>query len=321
MKNRQMNFVKYQIKKIGSTLFFYLGGLLLVKKLLKKEATLIVFNYHNFSKYNNYKYKRGNILETGFERNFEKQLLFFKKHFNLCYPNEFFLNPSSEKPSLLLTFDDGYKDNYDIAFPLLRKHEFCAIFFVSTKPIIENDFLFHDKLRFLICFGILNENFEDLLSRLNRGENGINENDLKMVENLFIKHRPNCRLMMSPQELKEISENGLILGNHTHAHANLKFLQKENQQLELKMSNLILKEISNKEVNAIAYPNGLYNNETLKLIKKMDNGCIRFGFTTNLGTNKQTTHLHQLNRIGVNVSDSIQIIMLKIFMSLLKINN
>ena len=34
-----------------------------------------------------------------------------------------------------LTFDDGYEDNYTVAFPLLRRYEFVATFFVVTSTV------------------------------------------------------------------------------------------------------------------------------------------------------------------------------------------
>ncbi|HEY4516838.1 MAG TPA: polysaccharide deacetylase family protein [Candidatus Paceibacterota bacterium] len=41
--------------------------------------------------------------------------------------------------SIVLTFDDGYRDNYDIAFPLLKKYEFPATIFVTTDMVGECD--------------------------------------------------------------------------------------------------------------------------------------------------------------------------------------
>lgn len=44
--------------------------------------------------------------------------------------------PLPEKP-IILTFDDGYRDNYDRAFPLLQKYGFSATFFLITNFIDE----------------------------------------------------------------------------------------------------------------------------------------------------------------------------------------
>ena len=43
-----------------------------------------------------------------------------------------------EKP-ILLTFDDGYKDAFTVAFPLLKKYGFTGVFFIFTKPINEEN--------------------------------------------------------------------------------------------------------------------------------------------------------------------------------------
>ncbi len=39
-----------------------------------------------------------------------------------------------EKP-IILTFDDGYRDNYENAFPILQEYGFSGTFFVVTQPI------------------------------------------------------------------------------------------------------------------------------------------------------------------------------------------
>jgi peptidoglycan/xylan/chitin deacetylase (PgdA/CDA1 family) len=42
--------------------------------------------------------------------------------------------PLPEKP-IVLTFDDGYKDAFTVAFPLLKKYGFTGTFFIFTEPI------------------------------------------------------------------------------------------------------------------------------------------------------------------------------------------
>jgi len=45
--------------------------------------------------------------------------------------------PLPEKP-IIITLDDGYRDNYENAFPLLQKYNFTATFFILTEPIDYN---------------------------------------------------------------------------------------------------------------------------------------------------------------------------------------
>jgi len=42
--------------------------------------------------------------------------------------------PLPEKP-IVLTFDDGYKDAFTVAFPLLKKYGFTGTFFIFTQPL------------------------------------------------------------------------------------------------------------------------------------------------------------------------------------------
>ncbi len=70
---------------------------------------------------------------------FEEQLVFFKRHFapagpddlDACIDGRF----SGDRPGLLLTFDDGYRSNYDVAAPILERHGFRGFFFVPAGHI------------------------------------------------------------------------------------------------------------------------------------------------------------------------------------------
>lgn len=56
------------------------------------------------------------------------QPITFKELLKLNYRNRF----NSGKKYIILTFDDGYEDNYKIAFPILKKYQFnCIIYLVS----------------------------------------------------------------------------------------------------------------------------------------------------------------------------------------------
>jgi peptidoglycan/xylan/chitin deacetylase (PgdA/CDA1 family) len=37
------------------------------------------------------------------------------------------------RPAVLVTFDDGYRDNFEIAFPILRRHGATTVFFLTTS--------------------------------------------------------------------------------------------------------------------------------------------------------------------------------------------
>ncbi|MFQ5342508.1 MAG: polysaccharide deacetylase family protein, partial [Anaerolineae bacterium] len=74
--------------------------------------------------------------------NFEAHLQYLKDNgYHSISLHQLLLNltrgePLPERP-IILTFDDGYRDNYENAFPLLQKYGFTATFFLITNFIDE----------------------------------------------------------------------------------------------------------------------------------------------------------------------------------------
>lgn len=96
---------------------------------LKLQPNIIVF--HNFHDKRSVKLQ-GSI--SSFK--FEKTIIKLKKNFNLLNADTFcskLLNGNLSKKDISLSFDDGLKSQYDIAIPILNKHNIKAFFFVFTS--------------------------------------------------------------------------------------------------------------------------------------------------------------------------------------------
>lgn len=301
----------YFVKETLGAVLLIFGGIYFLKYFLKREEFLIVFNYHNFSKYNNYKIKRGNQLETGFNRNFEKQIKWLEAHFNFLSSENFFHGKPSKGINIMLTFDDGYKDNFDIAYPIIKKNKVPTAFFIVTSIPNANSWLWHDKLRFLVNEGKLNSAKSELILKdLNRGKE-IDRNTIDMVNRMMGGYHKE-RHMMSWEEIITLGNNDFIIGSHTHTHTPLQFLTSIEKDNELTESLEMISSHINRKVTHFAYPNGLYDDESTK---KMVKYGIKYAYTTKNGLNKKTDSPLHIKRIGINVSDSRGVVLLKIFIN------
>ena len=89
---------------------------------------------------------------------FEQQLQFFINNFSVVTMEDIinYVRTSGighklpEKP-ILLTFDDGYIDNYTVALPLLKKYGIQGSFFIPGKTFTENVLLDVNKIHFILA--------------------------------------------------------------------------------------------------------------------------------------------------------------------------
>ncbi|OIN94803.1 hypothetical protein AUJ38_01625 [bacterium CG1_02_42_9] len=64
--------------------------------------------------------------------------------------------------SVVLTFDDGYRDFYEFAFPLLKKYQLKATVFIISDFIDRNDYLTSDQIKDMIDSALIEIGFHTL---------------------------------------------------------------------------------------------------------------------------------------------------------------
>jgi peptidoglycan/xylan/chitin deacetylase (PgdA/CDA1 family) len=174
-----------------------------------------------------------------------------------------------------VTFDDGYRDNLDVAAPVLQRHGVPATLFVATD-FIDGGLMWNDR--------VIEAVRASPLAALDLGALGLPAVDLSgpvrkraaVVALLSaLKYRPPAqreadvdafvrlsratalpRLMMNAGELRRIAELGFDLGAHTCSHPILAQLPDDEAQRELQGSRERLEGLLGRPVRLFAYPNG-----------------------------------------------------------------
>lgn len=128
--------------------------------------------------------------------------------------------PRQPRPTVSITFDDGYADNYTYAFSLLAKWKLPATFFI-TAGLADKD--------------------DRILERF-RSFYGVSADDVAP---------------MGWGELREMAESGFEIGAHTFSHPNLARLEKGELEAEITRSKEIIEQQLERPVTVMAYPFGL----------------------------------------------------------------
>ena len=274
---------------------------------------------------------------------FKKQIFYLKKNFNILSNNQFIeiLNSRKipKKKSILLTFDDGYRDHFEYVFPFLKKQDVSAIFYppimcIKNKVVLDvNKIHFilakeenRDKilnLIFLYVKKILNKNPQqigiekiNLLSRYDDKKTilikRLLQNHLplpyrkKIVDKIF-KHIVNYNeeefskiLYMNNNNIQELYKNNFSIGSHGYNHYWWEKINKNEQEMEIKNSINYFKKIKVFDKNfSVCYPYGSYNLQTLNLLEKYK---IKFALTTRVGSvnKKNIKKVYELPRFDTN---------------------
>lgn len=134
-----MNFVKKMIKLILAGLFYYSGLLCLfafLKRIFLPYGDLVILMYHcildSANKEKGY-FQPGLIVS---QQVFDRQMSYLARNHNLLSLEQlieiFKNNKPIPKRTVVITFDDGWGDNYLYAYPILKKHRVPATIFLST---------------------------------------------------------------------------------------------------------------------------------------------------------------------------------------------
>lgn len=263
-------------------------------------------------------------LVSASQTDFEWQVRYIKENYIVTTFSEYFnvIKKNPGKDLIIITFDDGFKDNYDIAYPILKKHEVPAVFFVSVDYIgTDNHFWFELLVSILrqtpevhlkkICDLIEVPFLVDRLSlqvlALNYMKKVPNSKRLSIIKSITEFCKANNILVldaaaipMSWANIIEMSANGMELGSHTLSHPILTNLSSSQRNDEIFESKRMLEQKLHKECVCISYPNGGLGDYDVDLMREVKETGYKFGCSYIPGINYVgSLKTYELKRIHV----------------------
>ena len=251
--------------------------------LLPDKPLLLVLNYHRIGNGDESPYGPDNFSCT--EEQFDGHVRFLKRRMHVASLDEAIdlveKRSLPRRPMALLTFDDGYVDNYQIAFPVLKSHGVQGLFFLPTAFIGSDRISWWDSVAYIVKhsrkrkfrLGIPPYREIDLDAKgpisptlqimyLYKSE-GLETSEpfLARLEEACGSARPDGseRSFMNWEEAAAMLRGGMAIGSHGHSHQILARLAEEEQLAELVTSKRILEERLGAPVRALSYPVGHRN--------------------------------------------------------------
>lgn len=242
---------------------------------------------------------------------FNKQLDYFEETYGFVSKNDFFNSFKSGivPQGVVLTFDDGLKCHYDFVFKELKKRNLWGIFYIPTGMYITKKVIDVHRIHILLATQDSKKIYEKLSELINDDiliDSGkiefteqtykIQDNDdytvlVKRILNYYISYQyrekiiddlvENFKLQnfddykkfyINSEEIKEMNDNGMIIGSHTVNHPVLSKLSEKEQEIEIHQSFDYLHSMcENLAIKTFCYPYGgfhSFNDLTEKILSE-----------------------------------------------------
>jgi peptidoglycan/xylan/chitin deacetylase (PgdA/CDA1 family) len=279
--------IKSIIKSFICSLVYTSGGLYVYKR-LHSNNRLIILMYHKINYENDV---LGLTINPVF---FDRQIQYLTNQYSILPMSEALYRLKSgtlDRNTVVITFDDGYRDNYTIAYPILQRYQAPATIFITHDAVESGTFGWH---RFDTSIMMSQQNELDLekfglrkylLARnIDRGKAVVElhskmkkmpDTDRRAVEkyvlNVLGDPVGNERIMLCWHEIREMQQSGLItIGAHTLTHPILTQISKDSALEEIRDCKKYIEKEIGSSVDFFAYPNGRavdFDNAIIEMVK------------------------------------------------------
>ena len=302
----------------------------------KNNGTVLILTYHSVlpysPKFDGFDYRNCVSVEA-----FDDQIKHLKKQYDIISLKEALERLREDRLDnihVVITFDDGFKNNHDYALPVLLDNDAKAVFYIATDFIGKHYMLWTEKVNDILLNTQLtklklhlDEPIELDLSSIAKREKAsvlvrtylkfhpvevenrvlAELSELTGYDNWAIKEDPDRYDFMTWNDVKEMHQAGMEIGSHTHTHTLLNMMDEQSSFNELSISKNEIETNLKTPCNLFSYPNGDKGNFLpvhFNQLKKLGYSCA----TTQLkGYNKIGSNIFALNRMNITSKMSLSV--------------
>lgn len=235
------------------------------------------------------------------DKNFlEEQMVYLKKKYsiiNLEQLNKYIYNGDRlpDNP-ILITFDDGDITVLNNGVPILKKYSIPAILFVITELIDTTKTFWWRRVE--VVLQNEGKTYAEAREKVNKLKKVPETTRKKYLSNLEEVQS----LQLKVQDLQSLSNDGIVIGNHTHTHPMVDQCTDEEIRKELKKTKEAFNKWKLTGYPFFAYPNGNWDEHSEKVLKEEG---IELAFLFDHKVNKEKFNPLRISRIRVDADTEL----------------
>jgi peptidoglycan/xylan/chitin deacetylase (PgdA/CDA1 family) len=296
------------------------------------KNNLTILCYHGVTKFKSYGIENSSGKHIDIKK-FKQQANFLKNNCHVLSINEVNFHLENKIPfknkSVMITFDDGFANNFTVAAPILKKNNLPAIFYICPKNIEDNELFWVDKIECCINHTKFNEisikyknklNYFNLSNAKNKklalkkikqyckscSDKIKNDVILQLINasgiNPDIKYSKNYEIAKWSQINKVIKSKLFSIGGHSFNHSIMTKISKKQLSLDISKTISLIKKRLNIRICHYSYPEGQKDHFNKKIIFELKKNMIKTCPTAINGSNNPNTDPFLLKRsmVGFN---------------------
>jgi peptidoglycan/xylan/chitin deacetylase (PgdA/CDA1 family) len=236
----------------------------------------------------------------------ERQLRYLRRHYHPVSMAEIATGENLPRNAVAITVDDGYRDFFEHAAPVLKAFGIPATVFLVSGFIDREQWLWWDPLfysaqRTTQAVPELDPFIERLKEMPNRQRLAVLENTLKELNVSLPPEIPKDMTPLTWDEIRWLRQQGIEFGGHTRTHPILSRLEtSEEIAAEVSCCKARIEDELGEPVLHFAYPNGGLKDWNDQVVKAVESADYKTAVTTVRGINHSGDSPFRLKRIGVD---------------------
>ena len=291
-----------------------------------EDEKLAIFLFHGVIKENPFEVRNYNRKHI-FEHEFYELLNSLRQNGSPISIEEIVCGEKIPPKAFIISFDDGFENNYSVAAPILEGLNIPAVFYITSSFVDQNLMSWVDQIDFavenatkekislsffempiLISTNKEKIDFLDKIRILAKGDISFFMQKERYIKEIFdachvkecVSHTSSLDLKRNWEQVTELDKKNLFtIGGHTHTHPIMSYLNASELENEISTCLDFLEHSCLQKIKHFSYPEGLGHCYNAQVIGMLKNKGILCSPTAIDGVNSFNEDLFNLKRITV----------------------